>query len=1043
MSSVDTSADDDQLINQSAETCRICRSEGTEQEPLFHPCKCSGSIKYVHEECLMEWLKRSNNSSVCELCKTPFTFKKVYSPGMPSSIPFTTLIARIFVLLIGALKRLLINVKELQKHKLYFLYGICVFVLPIILREKHYIVVTYFDNLFVREKAPLSLRHSQPIGRYVPNFVLNILKSSWFGFKSHDKIYYYQVCWIEGAALLIMYAFVLLVFGLTKEWTVPNALDAENAQEPAFEVQPVFARRVENIMEDENVEQERVIRLARPVRGDGDVFDPLLEGLNELNFDPEEIEAIRNRFQEVLPQIRNERMENNGQGDLYDLTVYTFIWMAFLVLPENMFVIPLSIARIHLLVFGTLAAYIFHIAVYAGNALADMSLLAIDKVTGLSLTPLNEISEIFKEPIEFVYTQKVIDFVRTPQPISVSSGIAFAFVGVSIMSVYLNRYINSSFRFASSPEYQRIEKSVIQLMVMTGNVLKVILITFLELVAFPIFCGFLIKVSLIPIFSEKDAFGTLMTLWNEPFSYSWLFWFAGTLYMYQFAKFVSMCRIIMRSGVLYFIRNPQDPNFHPVDEILVRPIMSQLEKLLLSAVMYTVAIVVCIGGVIWSLRFGLDVPFLPLKDFSFGLGFPKSHCPLFLAELTDFKLEKLNFDIWVEVFKHSCRKLRLSSFILDKPNSRERTVIHYGSFKAWLTGVKPASPVPVSSEEASKIDENQAVYVQDGTFVRAPSSDNVSQAKRLNSFIEVTKEDVRIDGKEDGPDDIKDYLVLFRPNRFWLRIYGLLFIIWFVGAVLIFTITGLPLIIGRYILFLLGAKSVSNNFRTFSFGSIPTLAVLISIAQREELQKFILKCKNAIKDSVSNGSSKVLFYKLGKLALFLLSYYLLIPTLVSYTLFQLEYSFELPEEHCSFFSSRVLENNIINMITSQIVILYVFIRQPAAIRPVSNMANLIIANGYMDIDIKSAIQLAAVPVSIMIVYHILPFIILFSTSLSLSWKIESPLIRFANENLYLAGFLTLSFGAVIYLIHRIWISWQMKVRDDLYLMNQQLQNLER
>lgn len=30
--------------------CRICRSEGTPEEPLFHPCKCSGSIKFVHQE---------------------------------------------------------------------------------------------------------------------------------------------------------------------------------------------------------------------------------------------------------------------------------------------------------------------------------------------------------------------------------------------------------------------------------------------------------------------------------------------------------------------------------------------------------------------------------------------------------------------------------------------------------------------------------------------------------------------------------------------------------------------------------------------------------------------------------------------------------------------------------------------------------------------------------------------------------------------------------------------------------------------------------
>ena len=30
--------------------CRVCRCEGAPDNPLFYPCKCSGSIKYVHED---------------------------------------------------------------------------------------------------------------------------------------------------------------------------------------------------------------------------------------------------------------------------------------------------------------------------------------------------------------------------------------------------------------------------------------------------------------------------------------------------------------------------------------------------------------------------------------------------------------------------------------------------------------------------------------------------------------------------------------------------------------------------------------------------------------------------------------------------------------------------------------------------------------------------------------------------------------------------------------------------------------------------------
>lgn len=69
------------------DTCRICRGEGTADEPLFYPCKCSGSIKYVHQDCLMEWLSHSQKKH-CELCKTPFRFTKLYSPDMPKRLPF-------------------------------------------------------------------------------------------------------------------------------------------------------------------------------------------------------------------------------------------------------------------------------------------------------------------------------------------------------------------------------------------------------------------------------------------------------------------------------------------------------------------------------------------------------------------------------------------------------------------------------------------------------------------------------------------------------------------------------------------------------------------------------------------------------------------------------------------------------------------------------------------------------------------------------------------------------------------------------------------
>ena len=51
-------------------SCRICfESEGL----LYTPCRCDGSIKYIHEECLLKWVLVTDRSA-CELCKETYTF---------------------------------------------------------------------------------------------------------------------------------------------------------------------------------------------------------------------------------------------------------------------------------------------------------------------------------------------------------------------------------------------------------------------------------------------------------------------------------------------------------------------------------------------------------------------------------------------------------------------------------------------------------------------------------------------------------------------------------------------------------------------------------------------------------------------------------------------------------------------------------------------------------------------------------------------------------------------------------------------------------
>lgn len=71
--------------------CRICLKESfnniSEENPLISPCKCSGSMKFIHLKCLNKWMKSKMNTDnyncitllwknfECELCKTTINRK--------------------------------------------------------------------------------------------------------------------------------------------------------------------------------------------------------------------------------------------------------------------------------------------------------------------------------------------------------------------------------------------------------------------------------------------------------------------------------------------------------------------------------------------------------------------------------------------------------------------------------------------------------------------------------------------------------------------------------------------------------------------------------------------------------------------------------------------------------------------------------------------------------------------------------------------------------------------------------------------------------
>ncbi|XP_040188683.1 E3 ubiquitin-protein ligase MARCHF1 isoform X2 [Rana temporaria] len=61
------------------EVCRICHCEGDEENPLITPCRCTGTLRFVHQACLHQWIK-SSDTRCCELCKYDFVMETKIKP---------------------------------------------------------------------------------------------------------------------------------------------------------------------------------------------------------------------------------------------------------------------------------------------------------------------------------------------------------------------------------------------------------------------------------------------------------------------------------------------------------------------------------------------------------------------------------------------------------------------------------------------------------------------------------------------------------------------------------------------------------------------------------------------------------------------------------------------------------------------------------------------------------------------------------------------------------------------------------------------------
>jgi E3 ubiquitin-protein ligase MARCH6 len=122
--------------------------------------------------------------------------------------------------------------------------------------------------------------------------------------------------------------------------------------------------------------------------------------------------------------------------------------------------------------------------------------------------------------------------------------------GYITLSLLGAAYLKKGSPFSTSQVGREWEATLIDILNQAGGVTKVILIISIEMLVFPLYCGLLLDLALLPLFENATILSRIVFTIDSPLTSIFVHWFVGTCYMFHFALFVSMCRKIMRNGVL-------------------------------------------------------------------------------------------------------------------------------------------------------------------------------------------------------------------------------------------------------------------------------------------------------------------------------------------------------------------------------------------------------------------------------------------------------------------------------------------------------------
>lgn len=889
----------------SGATCRICRGDGTDDNPLFHPCKCKGSIKYIHESCLMEWISSKNvdiskpgTTADCDICHYPINFRTTYAENMPDSIPISLL-----------LKKSLISCFYFIKEGMTLSLAAVLFVVGIPLTWN------FFGKLYT-----MILDGEIP---YSGDFY----KSVSFGYRNNvprDTSYLvqcllnYRFSMLQIVMIVILHISLYFQYDMIVRESVFSKMVFHKIG-PQYNKEELVRIQLKErfpMMDDETVEHVAKLMRARedvrngnPMQGeqhledndnlpvhdneavevnDGD-SDSNGEEVREVGDGGEEVDDIANNaalleeeidipMQRPLDAFRNQRAQNQfddlldqqnainrpngpifvppGRHDededlappmvnaeveddvnqqvpppiIINLKLKLINVIAYYIVAVVLVAVYLAIAYLlpSFVGFGLIKCYVGLTKIFCRGLVQVYHLLHLPKAYAFALSEIPHFTAvnhwIMNNIIDsWVYYYNGYNNNSMKSSILVRSipALVSYVTAITIVSI-ASELICKGFSRENGMK-NRTRRFIFQILFAIKCTFKVFTLFFIELAGFPVLAGLMLDFSLFcPLLSPGDIIWApqICEYW-PPFLF-FVYWTIGTLYMYWFAKYIGMIRQhIIRPGVLFFIRSPDDPNIKILHDSLIHPMNIQISRLCLSMFIYAVFIIIGFG---FHTRFLFPVLLNSKMLTTSNLFVHKLWAPYIfvvpfyitkqiVGSKPSVKLYIRKY--WVRAFDVSAKKLRLSSFILGTDIPTERGHIHYRNLFYKFFASKKAQwsnpelfTAPKTLTRAEELfHQNKAVhayFIPDGILMRVPSSDIVSRNYVQTLFVPVTKDDkllkpldlelIKERNKrsagyfgylDEQNTEFDGYSIVYTPPKFRLRYTFLIVFVWLFASLLV------------------------------------------------------------------------------------------------------------------------------------------------------------------------------------------------------------------------------------------------------------------